>query len=305
MPKIILAAFFCILLLSFTYVSDVFQQIGTTMEEARQKTLEQLSHDEFDFYGVTYTMQQVCKQLPLGVREAAVNAAARAVRDYIESPGFKADYQAYLNSQYPMETFNANDEKWGQMKQSKLDELTNTLNMQVPGMDAVQLFAQQLDAEMQGDSSLLAMDDAQFIAMGMSKENFRSDITEDKMLKQLYATNKDAFKKKYAELFAARTVRNEMLGEKNDIKNNNEENKRKITAASDYKSQLRKQLQQMLEQTADIDFTAQLKQEGNTKVFVNPDYESKPPAWKFYFRCGKEYVNSARKFAKDWLKDLQ
>lgn len=305
MCKIIPASFFSILLLSFTCISDVFQQIGTTLTEAKQQTLVQLAHEDFDFYGLTYNMQQACKKLPPVIREATVAAAAQQLRAYIESPAFKNDYDTYLANTYPMETFNAAGEKWEQMRKSKEEDLTNTMNLQVPGFDAAQTFAQQLDAEIAMDSNLLAMDDTQLNGTHLDKNNFRKDIADNKMLKNLFAKDKAAFKKKYVEIAAARDVRNEMLNEKNEIETANAANKAKINGLGNYKSVLRKQLQQFIDQTAGIDFNAQLKQQGDIKVFVNPGYESKPGDWKFYYRCGREYVTSARKFAQDWLKSMQ
>jgi hypothetical protein len=40
-------------------------------------------------------------------------------------------------------------------------------------------------------------------------------------------------------------------------------------------------------------------------VFVNNDYERKPPEWKLCFRAGKEATAAARVFASDWLAELK
>ncbi|MFT3679876.1 MAG: hypothetical protein QM791_06365 [Ferruginibacter sp.] len=67
---------------------------------------------------------------------------------------------------------------------------------------------------------------------------------------------------------------------------------------------IKQRLQQFLDETADIDFTAELKTKNNMKVFVNPVYEGKGDRWKMAFRAGKEVVTPARKFIQDWLAEL-
>ncbi|MGZ3879944.1 MAG: hypothetical protein ACXVBF_01340 [Flavisolibacter sp.] len=64
-------------------------------------------------------------------------------------------------------------------------------------------------------------------------------------------------------------------------------------------------LQEILKITADIDYTAELK-DGykGKKVFVNPAYETKPSEWKLAFRAGKATTDAVRAAAEQWLKEL-
>ena len=64
-------------------------------------------------------------------------------------------------------------------------------------------------------------------------------------------------------------------------------------------------LQEFLAISSNVDYSAQLTKKGEHMVFVNPAYEAKSGTWKFCYRCGKEAVNGARKFAQDWLKSLK
>lgn len=63
-------------------------------------------------------------------------------------------------------------------------------------------------------------------------------------------------------------------------------------------------LQEFLELSKDVDFSAQLKPVGSKMRFVNPAYESKSGNWKLCYRAGKPAVDAARVFATAWLKQL-
>jgi hypothetical protein len=83
------------------------------------------------------------------------------------------------------------------------------------------------------------------------------------------------------------------------------EKQKRINELKDYNSIIVKQLKQFLDLSATVDFTAQTMQKENKLVFVNPAYEAKSPAWKLCFRCGKEAIAGARKFAQQWLNELK
>ena len=68
---------------------------------------------------------------------------------------------------------------------------------------------------------------------------------------------------------------------------------------------VKERLQQFLSETKDIDFSAELTDKKNKKVFVNPVYESKGYNWKMAFRAGKEVVEPAREFVQQWLDEIK
>jgi len=69
---------------------------------------------------------------------------------------------------------------------------------------------------------------------------------------------------------------------------------------------IRRRLQEMLDVTADVDYSAELKDGyGNKfKVFVNPVYEKKSKDWKLAFRAGKETTDLIRAAAQKWLSEM-
>lgn len=64
-------------------------------------------------------------------------------------------------------------------------------------------------------------------------------------------------------------------------------------------------LQQFLDVTKDVDFSAELIDKGNKKIFANPDYERKDNRWKMAFRAGKEVVESSREFVQKWMNEIK
>ncbi|HYE55885.1 MAG TPA: hypothetical protein VD996_13625 [Chitinophagaceae bacterium] len=72
----------------------------------------------------------------------------------------------------------------------------------------------------------------------------------------------------------------------------------------DIKIFIKQRLQEFLEISADVDYEAKTVLRGDLKKFVNPAYERKPAAWKYCYRAGKETVDAARAFAKQWLQEL-
>jgi hypothetical protein len=69
---------------------------------------------------------------------------------------------------------------------------------------------------------------------------------------------------------------------------------------------IRRRLQEMLEVTADVDYSAELKDgyANKFKVFVNPVYEKKSKDWKLAFRAGKETTDLVRAAAQKWLSEM-
>ena len=67
---------------------------------------------------------------------------------------------------------------------------------------------------------------------------------------------------------------------------------------------IKRRLQQMLDATADVDYTAALTERNGKKYFVKPEYEHKSSNWKYAFRAGKEVTETARTFVQQWIKEL-
>lgn len=68
---------------------------------------------------------------------------------------------------------------------------------------------------------------------------------------------------------------------------------------------IKERLQQFMDETANIDFSAQLIEKNGRKYFVNPTYEHKGNRWKLAFRAGKEVVEPARAFVQGWMAEIK
>lgn len=68
---------------------------------------------------------------------------------------------------------------------------------------------------------------------------------------------------------------------------------------------VKKRLQEFLNETADIDFDAELITKNDKKYFVNRAYESKDNRWKLAFRAGKDVITTARTFAEKWMNEIK
>jgi predicted double-glycine peptidase len=68
---------------------------------------------------------------------------------------------------------------------------------------------------------------------------------------------------------------------------------------------VKKRLQEFLNETADIDFEAELITKNGKKYFINRAYESKGNRWKLAFRAGKDVITTARTFAEKWVSEIK
>jgi hypothetical protein len=74
---------------------------------------------------------------------------------------------------------------------------------------------------------------------------------------------------------------------------------------ADHMRFVKMRLEQFLNETDDIDFSAQLIEKNGVKYFANKDYERKSNRWKMAYRAGKEVIETARNFVQDWIKEIR
>jgi hypothetical protein len=67
----------------------------------------------------------------------------------------------------------------------------------------------------------------------------------------------------------------------------------------------KRRLEEFLKVTDGIDFDAELATKNGKKVFVNQEYENKDDRWKMAFRAGREVVEPARAFVKQWIAEIK
>jgi hypothetical protein len=287
-------------LVAFKMLNDVLTDVGTTLQEVKQITLEQIAKKNFDLPRYTAQIRDACKKLPPGVREVTMMNLGKVVKDYVQSGSFQSEYMAYVEKQVagrrsapPMD-----DAKWAEEKKKRTDQMIKGMS----SSEAVKTYAQILDPQLEtAESMLKLLEESPDLKLGKSKEELQKEVKETKMLKELYAKDVEAFKIKFAEYMVDKQLAMQMSQQQAK----QAETQQKINDLKDYKSIITNQLKQFLDLSATVDFNAQTMQKGNKVVFVNATYESKSGAWKLCFRSGKEAVTGARKFAQQWLNEMK
>ena len=287
-------------LVAFKIINDVLSDVGTTFQEVKQITLEQIAKKNFDLPHYTTQIRDACKKLQPGVREVTMMNLGKVVKDYVQSGSFQSEYMAYIEKQAagrrgpaPMD-----DTKWAEEKKKKMDQMIK--GMSTP--EATKIYAETLDPQLESAESMLKlMKESPDTKLGKSKEELQKEVADIKALKELYGKDVEAFKIKFAEYMVDKQLAMQM----NRSAATEAEKQKRINELKDYNGIIVTQLKQFLDLSATVDFTAQTVQKGNKLVFVNPAYEAKSPAWKLCFRSGKEAVTGARKFAQQWLNELK
>ena len=298
--KLILLLTSVTFLVAFKLVNDVLSDVGTTLQEVKQITLEQIAKKDFDLPRYTSQVRDACKKLQPGVREATMMNLGKVVKDYVQSSSFETEYLAYIEKPAagrrgatPMD-----DAKWAEEKKKKTDQMIK--GMSTP--ETIKIYADMLDPQLEASQGMLKlMEESPDVKMGKSKEELQKEVAELKAMKELYGKDVEAFKVKFAEYMVDQQLAMQM----NRSKVSEAEKQKRINELKDYKSIIVRQLKQFLDLSATVDFTAQTMQKGNKLVFVNPAYEAKSSSWKLCFRCGKEAITGARKFAQQWLNELK
>lgn len=160
--------------------------------------------------------------------------------------------------------------------------------------------------------------------MSEMKEQYRKQIEEsivntDKMIQQLpdmkaaFEESKKSMQQQLAELdnpdnpmFNADMEKMMMDGynQQMEIYNQNVAEWEEKYPVNNPKKMVKKWLNNFLENSNDIDFSAETKEVNKKIVFVKESYERKPYMWKLCFRAGKETVEASRTFAQTWLNEL-
>jgi hypothetical protein len=135
-----------------------------------------------------------------------------------------------------------------------------------------------------------------------------ADSTMKPIFQQMIASNKAELKK--AEDPNNKSIANYTKAYEGMVKSNQEHYDQQIKAweekyPANHLLYVKTRLQQFLDETATIDFDAELVTKGNKQYFVNRAYESKGNRWKMAFRAGKDVVTTARKFAQQWMSEIK
>lgn len=68
---------------------------------------------------------------------------------------------------------------------------------------------------------------------------------------------------------------------------------------------VKSRLEVFMNETKDIDFSAELTEKNGKKYFVNKEYEYKGNRWKMAFRAGRDAVETARTMVQQWIVEIK
>jgi len=212
------------------------------------------------------------RAMPTDERIAAIEVAGTCIKEFLASDEFRKRYNQFRLEQKPVEP--EAPKTSGQMQ----DEQRRALQQSIAEMESSK---KQLPEEQRAVLDEVITGLKQQLTALDSPENqvFTPDL--DKQLSTSHEMQMAEYRKKIAEWESH-------YPENNPV------------------PLIRKWLATFLEESADIDFEAQTVDAGKGIIkFVDQEYERKNKRWKLYFRSGRETVAAARKFAQNWLAELQ
>jgi hypothetical protein len=215
-----------------------------------------------------YKTMEAFKALPASARAAIVSAGLGWIKAYVETAEFQTAYGEYRAKEKP-ETPAVRPAQDEQIKKQKAEFEKQVVEMRksMAGLDAA--------TKESMDNSIKEMR-AQMEAM-------EKDPQQKELMRQMTEMARSEDKKKYEEQLADWDSK----------------------FPADPRLLIKKRINAFLAASAGVDFAAKLAVLGDKMVFVNGDYEQKPPEWKVCFRAGKEATDAARAFAKTWLTELE
>jgi hypothetical protein len=268
-----LIGFFCLFAIAMKVkntTEDIWKQLGLTQPDAQKNIDNSFIQGRFYYIGA-----KNARNVVLGDRVAVVNQLVAYAKKYTSSPEFIKAYQEYQNKR------------------------SETMRRSLPKKPE-QKTVETIKAE-----ELLLLEKRLATAESYLK-------SENPNVKKSATVQVENIKK---EMQALDDPNNAVVKRKLDLANRNYEYQLKVynqamqnfeaKYPSDPKPILKQRLQEILTITADVDYSAELKNGDNgKKVFVNPDYEKKPAEWKLAFRTGKTATDAVRVAAQQWLNEL-
>jgi hypothetical protein len=286
-------------LLAFTTTRDVLSDVGTTIEEVKKTTVEQVYAGQFNMPWVNGKVRAACKSLPAGVREATMLSLGKVVHDYVNSPEFEKDYFAYIEKNVRYNGPAPEDEKMAAERKRREEYEMGHLKDPLSLDGAAMYCSAQANA---GKMMLDMIKDNPDMPLGaMTKADWERSFKEGTRLRALFDSNREEFKKQYVVFKVDQELRSQRASQTQD----RQQEQKDVAAKRDYKRAIRAELQEFLQATEGINFKAATKPQGSKIVFADPAYEQRSKEWKFYFRCGPEAIGGARVYAQQWLKELK
>ncbi|MBX2953150.1 MAG: hypothetical protein KF870_11635 [Leadbetterella sp.] len=294
MKKNILCGIMLISISAFRLIDDLARYNINVPEfkEQLQSLATKSEFPNFSFY-MPRNIRELAQKLQDNEKTAMAKAVGEFAKTYVSSASFKTEAIKMLDAQ--KESTDPESAGLKEEYQYKYNEQVAEIEGMMPFLNEDFFNTQQQMAEGLKAAISTLPDDTSADDM----DNLKRTVAEAEaivLLKPLFKSDKKAFVKKLADQ-RARSAVNEIIARRKQ--RNNE-----IDRQKDFKANIKKQLQQFLDETADVDFNAQTKTDYGRIVFVNPAYEQKSRTWKQAYRIGKAGTAVFRDIAREWLKEL-
>jgi hypothetical protein len=245
---------------------SLLQTIKLSEDDAKRTIFSDISSSSFYLPGI-----KELKSIALNERVSQVEVVGRYVKDFTATEDFKNSYNEYRENRKPTPP-----------EKPKL--------------------AEELKAEYKRDlqKSLEEMKVAKSQAAADQQAMFDETIKMlEQQLKEIDNPDNPMFSPQMDE-YSKMGYEQQMEQHKKDIA----EWETKYPA-NNPKPLIKIWLESFLEQTKDVDFSAQTAIDKNRTLFVKQEYERKNNLWKLCYRAGKETTEASRKFADNWLKEIK
>lgn len=313
MKKLTLLSALFIGVFSLHFTFDDLTRYGTNQEEFKSQLTTMATFKEFPGFKFYYspTIKKACMRIPAAEQAGAAKTLGKIVKTLVMSTGFKTDYEKSL-----IQNLRNTDRNSAEMKEKYETDYNSNLES-IQSMSKIpeftnQLFAMQ-EASAEGNKKALAEMNAKDLSSASVEEAkmikslqnvYKRGIDNSEAIlkiKPLLKSNPAEFNKQYAKIMAEQSVQSEIDG-------NKDENERIMAEAAekkDYKANIKSQLQQFLDESADVDFGAKiLKQANGREDFESEGYREKSRIWKQCYRIGKPATMAFREIAQEWMKEL-
>ena len=274
MKKILMIFPVLILVIGFTggkliddKIKELYKQFKTDDQSAKSTVFYNISGPSFYIPNV-----KVLKSMAVGERTAIIDYIGKQIKDYVSTSEFKEQYNNLRMDKKPVppEVPKSSEEM---KKEQRENLITAIAEMEKNKAQMPEDQQEMMDGIIEGYKQTLK---------DLDNPDYPMNNPEmDSYMQQSYQLQLEEHNKNIAEW------------EKQYPLNNPN-------------PMIKTWINSFLDESKDINFDAKttVNKDGIFK-FNEQKYEAKNSQWKLYYRAGRENVNAARKFAQNWLSELQ
>lgn len=313
MKKLTLLSAILIGVISLHFTFDDLVRYGTNQEEFKSQLTTMATFKEFPGFKFYYSpyIKKACMSIPAAEQASAAKALGKMVKTFVMAANFKTEYEKSL-----VQNLRSTDRNSAEMKEKYETDYNSNLES-IQTMSKMQEFTTQIfsmhEASVDGNKKALEDMNTKDLSNASAEEAkmikslkvmYKRGIENSEAIlkiKPLLKSNPAEFNKQYAKIMAEQSVQTEIDGNKE----NNEQMMAEAAEKKDYKANIKSQLQQFLDESADVDFGAKVvKQANGREDFESDSYREKSRIWKQCYRIGKPATTAFREVAQEWIKEL-